>query len=402
MSFKLSARNGFEYNILKFKVDSIALLLITIFPIIDTFVGFLNQHSDSMESIVGVLFKSLVLLLLILRVFVLSKYRIFAHLVLCLSLIIILYQISYYDAKIVSELSSLTKILFFVYSILYFETIAKNDEYTINIKLLLWVYFLSISFNVSVGVLGYGGHTYESLEYGVKGFVYAGNELSFLLCLISSCLIYIYRKNIKLVLVIGLVSVTLGYFIATKSALFGCVFLLAFYFFLYTNYLAKVFVFALCIGAFFIFPFSNVETQLLSRLLDRFSSVELVSFIFSGRDQYLDIILQYVQDYSSVFSFLLGYSKTVISQSGYSGVEMDFVDIYFWYGAVFLIFISCFILSVYLKIWLSSLKQLDKVYLTLSYSLMIFLSAIAGHVITSGMISPVFGLYIYLSNRDNF
>ena len=372
-------------------MGKLILILISLFPVIDTFMGFFSNN----ESIIGIALKTCVLFLMIIYIFIVLQNKIILILLLLVPVFYAIH-ISKSDLDLTTELASIIKIFYYFISCLFFFSIRNNQELYKYVVLILKIGFITISFNVICGLMGYGDYTYKALQYGVKGFIYAGNEMSFLLVLLTSLLVWVYRLYSIKVYFLLVISLFLGVCIATKSAIIANLIILI----TYMVVMNKVKIYHFLIGSiclFFIIP-HVIQSDFFAANIERFNNSSIIDFMSSSRLDYFDYIWSSIKNIN-LDVFLFGYGRTYIKSFGIGGTEMDIVDIFLWHGAIFVILVVAFILIVYKSMMYSKYK--DKSYLIITFTLIIMMSMFAGHIITSGMISPVLGLFIYFSINKN-
>jgi len=294
--------------------------------------------------------------------------------------------------------------------------------------LLKWVYrwmlfsFLILVLNIFLRLFGLGFPMYsmDALEIGSKGYFFAGNEVSAVLLILSSFLMYWYQFYNKkmLFIIIGMLAILTGLFMTSKTAIFGT-FLTFFYFLIFNpnrkgisisnivSFLLSVFI-LLPIGFYFIVKYLKT-----SDVMERFSffwnELDIYTFILSNRNTYFfDFIEIFKKEYNIIEMFIgLGITNYELINPN-DIIEIDFIDTFFAYGIIgaslFLFYISFLLIQ-------SKIKSLNrKTYLFSSYSkyiviLLIALSFLSGHIFNSGMaaiyMGCVFSLMYYKSKYEN-
>ncbi len=117
----------------------------------------------------------------------------------------------------------LTTFIFF----LFFVKEAKRNSYLFkkNFSKVITLNFLFLLGNVVIGVLGYGNHVYQSSDgeggIGVKGFIYAQNEISCVVAVLYPVVLYfLHKKYSRLKYYLGCVLImAMSFFIGTKASL---------------------------------------------------------------------------------------------------------------------------------------------------------------------------------------
>ena len=294
--------------------------------------------------------------------------------------------------------------------------------------LLKWVYrwmlfsFLILVLNIFLRLFGLGFPMYSmaTLEIGSKGYFFAGNEVSAVLLILSSFLMYWYQFYNKkfLFIIIGALAILTGLYLTSKTAILGTFFTF-FYFLIFNPNRKKISIrkiFSFLFSVFILLPigfYFIVKYLKTSDVMERFSffwnELDIYTFILSNRNTYFfDFIEIFKKEYNIIEMFIgVGITNYELINPN-DIIEIDFLDIFFSYGIIgtllFLFYISFLLFQ-------SKIKSLNrKTYLFSSYSkyiaiLLIALSFLSGHVFNSGMaaiyIGCVFSLMYYKSKHKN-
>jgi len=335
------------------------------------------------------------------------------------------YQVvSSYNIKLVfTDAVKVIKYLGSVLAFFYFRTLFINKGY-----LLKWVYkwmlfsFLILVVNIFLRLFGLGFPMYslDTLEIGSKGYFYAGNEISAVLIILSSFLMYwlqLYNKKMLFIL-IGVVAILTGLYITSKTAILGTVFTF-FYFFIFNpnrkgisiknivSFLLSVFI-LLPLGLYLITEYLK-SADVMERFSYFWDQLDIYTFILSNRNTFLfDFIEIFKREYN-VIEMIIGVGQSTFETLNHNHIiELDFFDIYFAYGIIGVLLFLFYIFFLLIKSKIKSLNR--KIYLFSSYSkyiviLLIGLSFLSGHVFNSGMaaiyMGCVFSLMYYKSNDEN-
>ena len=263
-------------------------------------------------------------------------------------------------------------------------------------------------------------YTVDTFEIGSKGLFYAGNEVSAVLLILSSFLMYWYQLYDKKMLffIIGVLAILIGLYLTSKTAILGTIFTFLYFFIFNPNrkkrsiknlvsFLLSFFI-LLPTGLYFIVKYLKT-----SDVMERFSyfwnELDIYTFLLSNRNTFLFDFIEIFKKEYNVIEMIIGVGQSTFETLNHNHIiELDFFDIYFAYGAIgvllFLFYISFLLIQ-------SKIKSLNrKTYLFSSYSkyiaiLLIALSFLSGHIFNSGMaaiyMGCVFSLMYYKSKYEN-
>ncbi len=286
---------------------------------------------------------------------------------------------------------------------------------------LSWIYkciaFVSavLFINLMLGTLGFGYSQYgkysDSEQIGAVGFIYAGNEMSFLLllCQVVLCGITYHSQNrssmVKYLLICAVFFVA-SVLKATKAAMLGS--LIISFAFPAIEFARGLLTFkmsslkALAIGVFSAiiaiaaapFAISLIErTGLLARMEYFFDEFGLLFVIFSGRDQFARDFLDNVwADYTIVESLFGPGRHEMLVRLGHP-VEIDVLDILGGFGITGLVIYYLPYLALFFKSTTALLRKSPALSTGLVFStILLAVSVTAGHVIYSGLAAPYMAL----------
>jgi len=402
------------------KIDSFILLLFYPLLLIDSINGFFLLSGFTFP--VSQLYKVALMLILGIRIMLLSS-KLFFYLFSVLSFaflqlffVITTIGISY-DGPL-AIFTSFLKFYLFLLSYFYFKVslkesfITKKDIYSICI-----VNFAVILCNIFVGLLGYGFPVYSTVDsevsVGIKGFFFAGNELSAVFILLTSATLGIMVPKINkkyhiyiMVFVLFLLSATL----ATKTAIGGMLIISIATIMFNKKYIEKK---SFNIKNIFFVGFSTLSISSVSiyffiksaafeRMLNVYNDFSNVyKFLMSGRDQFLSKKLFLFMSENSLFNFVFGVGEPF-------PVEMDLFDTFFRFGitGLFLVYFLYFFSNYYVfRYYLRKDGFFELSILNLALLLIFIQSFISGHVLFSGMAGPFYGMILALSffiYKENF
>lgn len=322
---------------------------------------------------------------------------IFVMIVLFLSLT---YQSLYYTDGFLYDLSMLLKSLLLPLALLFF--VKNKNSIGINAKLIIervfLITFVMISVNVLLGLLNIGYTTYGSNlissgnGHGFKGFVFAGNELGALLLVTYPAVVTFFKERgfIQLSL-INIIYVLVSILIGTKTAMFGIILLVAYNFYS-INDKAKFKIVIVMLFLSFLSYFLYLNLSFIENYYDRFmffyEKNGYLFLIFSGRYEFLREVILFVDYNYNIFDYIFGIGASY-ANNNFKSVEIDFFDLFVWHGIIWCIIV--YISFVYIMFHVAR-NDKEKQCLFM-FVILLLVSSLAGHVLTSAMITPLLALY---------
>ena len=401
----------------------IFLLLFGLLPI-DMLNGYLLREVGVTPPItIAQLYKLLLLGLLFIRINSTEKMILLS--IFSLLLIPTVYQVvkSFNIQLVFADIVKITKYLASASAFFYFRNIIINKGF-----LLKWIYkwmlfsFIILAINIFLKLLGIGFPMYvlDTIEIGSKGLFYAGNEVSAVLIILSSFLMYWYQLYNKkmLFIIIGVVAILTGLYITSKTAMLGTTFTFLYFFIFKPNRkrisIKNIVVFLLSV--FILLPlglYLIVEYLKTSDVMERFSyfwnQLDIYTFILSNRNTFLFDFIEIFKKEYNIIEMILGVGQSTFETLNHNHIiELDFFDIYFAYGVIGVLLFLFYITFLLIKSKLKSLNR--RMYLFSAYTkyiaiLLIALSFLSGHVFNSGMaaiyMGCVFSLMYYKSKHEN-
>lgn len=281
--------------------------------------------------------------------------------------------------------------------------------------------FFILILNLILGALGYGFSSYGSGdlesddkdEVGVKGFFYAGNEVSGIFIILFAWMLHMaWQKSKALYILVSFLAMGCGLLIATKAAMIASIILIFSIPLLnernrllnLTWLKVKTIVPIIVVGtvlAIVLVPIFE-STGLLGRFMWFYEKKGVIGLILSGRDEFIITASEVFMDYAKWTDILFGFSKTGLGLITKNAMEIDPIDMYFWHGlAGLMLFLFC--CTVFLRVsylaCISSKSVWGPAVFVINLSL-IAVSFIAGHIFTSGMLAPLLGLVNGLAYLD--
>lgn len=277
-----------------------------------------------------------------------------------------------------------------------------------------FISFLILLVNLILGVLGFGFASYGASEIGVKGFFYAGNEVSGLYIVFFGFILHrLWQKNTKRwYLIFSLLTLLSGLLIATKAAMIAGALLI--FFIPLVNDRNRLFnltwlkvklilpVLLLVIVLFFFLLPILESAGILGRLLWFYEKKGIVGLLFSGRDEFIAEGIDAFHNTASFIQYIFGFGRTGLGLITKESMEVDPIDMFFWFGFVGISIYSVLIILFFKVSYQATLRK-DSIiggYVFLVNIILVTVSLIAGHIFTSGMLGPFIGLINGMAYAD--
>jgi hypothetical protein len=394
------------------KIDSLIVFLFYPLLLVDSINGFFLLNNFSFP--VSQLYKTALLGLLCIRIFLLSP-GLFIYLLSMLTFIFlqtftVLFYIGIsYEGPMTLPVTFL-KFFLFLLSFFYFKIALEKSLVTIeSIKKICLFNLAIIVGNLLLGFMGLGFSVYTSsdseVSVGVKGFFFAGNELSAVYTLLVSVFLAFYTESIKkrsslyiLILILFIFSASL----ATKSAIGGMLILGISAIIFRRKYIENTpfdlknifFITVSIIAVLFVAGYLFVQSAAFERMKYYYDEISnIYRFMMSGRDQFLANKLRIFTSENSLFKFLFGVGEPF-------PVEMDIFDTFFKFGFTGILMIYSIYIYIYRDVFKYYFKpdgNFSLSMINLALLLVFFQSFVSGHVLYSGMAGPFYGMVIALS-----
>jgi hypothetical protein len=246
--------------------------------------------------------------------------------------------------------------------------------------------------NIAAGICGLGYFTYKAAKWGVKGFFFAGNEVAVLFFCLYCYILTRTSYKTRYMLLVYVVSFVVSFLIGTKTVVLSCLLLsLVDYYYRVRNrkYYYKLFfiLFMLLMIVYSIVFFPQTEFyQFVSYQFSRTfrSNNNILNALLSGRLVFLATNYEAWSTLFSLKTFFLGMGAPSLIK----GIEIDFVEVLFYYGIITLLIVLGFYMYI---IWLSAKRR--KGVLVVFNIIYLCISFTAGHVWYSVM-AGLFFAYI--------
>ena len=352
-------------------------------------------------------------------IFIIGLYSRAAFSLILLSILILivgpLYRFSF-DPKIgflANDISLAIKLISPFIAFTFCKAVARQfptilGEYGIRV---LWINFYAVLFNLMVGALGFGYPSYSGGEngegIGVNGFYVAGNELSGCYVLLFGFALHsLWNSKRIFYYPMSLITLICGALIATKTAMFASL-LLVFAIpifnereniFRLTKLKVKLFLplfFVIGLAVYFIIDFLIV-VGLYDKVIWVIQEKGVWGLILSGRVEFSHQILDAFFAESGWFEHLFGIGTIGMSDyfnTKYSA-EVDPVDIFVYFGifgSVIIYIFTVFMMLPTLHL-INKAKYLPPIILLVNI-LLLMLSIFSGHILNSGMLGLLWGMF---------
>ena len=275
----------------------------------------------------------------------------------------------------------------------------------------LWYGFYAVLFNLIIGALGFGYPSYASPDgeggIGVNGFYVAGNELSGCFVLLFGFVLHHlwnFKKNYFYPM--ALICILCAALIATKTAMFASL-ILAFgvpvfnereNIYRLTKLKIKLFVPLFVVSALLIYFILDLlqAIGLYDKVLWILKEKGVLGLILSGRIEFSEQIIAAFMSFATWFEYLFGIGTIGMSDYFFSkySAEVDPVDIFVFFG----VFGSIIIYSLTWFMMLPAFTLLKKdrylpPIIVLVNIILIMLSFFSGHILNSGMLGLLWGMF---------
>ncbi len=312
----------------------------------------------------------------------------------------------------ISGLYNLTKVLlpFFVLPFCHNILSGKHERpATIRnlrgIRNVLLVNSVVFFLNIAAGIFGYGYATYRD-GVGISGYFYAGNEVSglYIVCY-AFLLLYLSTKNARWPIVAAsLILSSAGLLIGTKTAILSAgVIPLAVYVFVSRSQMSRrdrAIIDVFLVGVASAGVLLAVDLLSFAGITDRLTFIYrnqgFLGLIFANRLDVLSSAMFVGNDLHPVRMLLLGLGQHLLQDTiGKGSVEIDIIDLFFWYGMAGLVIAMSW---TALTVRLLCARKRYAFFSGILLSYLLIVSSFSGHIMISGMLAfPLPYLVAYLS-----
>lgn len=394
------------------KLDHILLILASMVVLIDWLNGLLWYSWGSSYNLAAV-FKAVLLAGITVRAWQLCQKQLLAPLSLMFFMLLGPLYVSWLTGQhfLVQDLQLIAKSGALLLALAYFTAQAKQNP----VAFLRWLdgfvvgSYLLLLINFCLGMAGYGGTAYQPMEevaqkfLGIKGFFISTNELSALL-LVLSCWLLLRAWQVKrwCYPLICLASLLMAGLLLTKTGLFGTLVLIVFipllltprkyYHYLYQHYRRRLLVLGvvlLCVMLIIIFNLTSLLqwVGIYDKLLFSYQQRGLAGIILSSRDYYLfrnfTAVSERYPEWLQLFGVGQGGVRLLLKKYF---IELDLFDLLLFYGLAGVLLYALSFWRIFLLIGSRLANSSAAGPVLLLNVLLLLVSLLAGHVLTSGML----------------
>ncbi len=302
------------------------------------------------------------------------------------------------------DFSFALRLLFFLSFLIYILVAQPSYE---KVQIIVKWFVLTLALNLLIGLAGLGFSTYSAAEgFGIKGFIFAGNELAITLIALAYFVLFNWVKNkpwlIKITVV--LLVILSGLLVATKSAMLGTIALSGLFMLLHAR---KTFYLVLTTILILLVAFSTLIFELIKAagIIDRFiffyKKSGLITLIFSSREEFFFTIKNFALENFGLLGWIIGWGQGPFHGFVKTAIEIDLLDLYIFYGITgFFSFCLYFYLIYRILNINGGFKRVPSISIWL---LILVVSFFAGHVVYSGVAAIPLTLALYATaHRNNY
>jgi hypothetical protein len=227
----------------------------------------------------------------------------------------------------------------------------------------------------------------ESARFGYKGLIWAQNGVA---AIYTLGMAYLFRECVKYnrpKIILLLSTCIAALFIGTKATWFTFILLAGYYLYKYKIRTLILIIIPVLVGVVYLFGvyWSYVKEKYLAFMVVQYEQNDFYSFFTSNRN---NLLLKQISHISTDWNWL-----NFIVGDAISYCEMDFFDLYFYFG------ISAFLyLFVYFKIFFFKDKSGDNNFFFWIWISMAFFS---GHIINSAAVPIFYLLFIFSASPQS-
>lgn len=380
--------------------ENLLLLLLGIYLFIDTLNG-LFVVTLGLPNILSAVYKQALLALILLFAFQFEPRRFF-WCILCISITFVWATARFFLVDNVWFFLAFQESIKAIY--LFVMVLVVSAFKHLNSKKLSLIMLFSISIivlNVLFSLGGIGLSTYKG--FGAKGFFYSGNAVSGVIVICAAWfLTAAYQRSMLKYLFIIIVLAVVALLIGTKSGLLGILIsaLLVMVFRLDARALAYgFFLVTLLVGGSLMFGDQLLDQPLFQRILFFYDNGGLTRVLFSGRDVKLMAIWPLFER-ADVPQVLLGLDMEAMQRVGVWRVEFDWMDMQINFGLILSLFVYLGYLTLFIRLT-SQPKSNVTTSAIIAFIVLIMISAIAGHVLYNGMVTPLWAVLLAAALNPN-
>lgn len=382
--------------------ERLVILIVSLLIIADLTTGLLFNLNFSFYR-VGVFAKSLILVFtliiclpLIRKKSLLSIYAVLLVLFIFWLIAALISLVKNPQFELGYSLIVLSRYLLFLILACAFANLANSSTFEEKCKKIFEGFFLANNLFILAGFIfsiqlfsSYNpqGDITVDARFGYKGLIYGTNEIAGIYIL---GIAYFYRENFKYgndkkwkLMLTCLAALLTG----TKATLIGLAILTPYYFIKY-----RVKTFILLLIPFFLTliylttkHWEYLKEKYLSFNMHTFESLDLITFLMSGRNLYVVKNLNYIKTDWTFVNYITG--------DAFLYSETDLLDLFFFFG------MGCTLyLFIYVKVFFIKDKSRDNMF---NFILLMAIAFTAGHIIQSAVVPIFLLLYVFSGRKTN-
>ena len=402
-------------NWMKKNISNIVAIFILIQPILDLLTG-ICVNTLHTNITIGIIVRILFLVFICITVLFIFKKKQLLIPYFLLGVYFLLYMIGvivYKDSSILTDLQNLVRAFYFPILLISLFSIREHIRIS-NMTFLAMILFYILLIFVPT-ILGVGYKSYQITKVGTLGFFNSANEISGLISILTPIIFVIFYRSKKWIPItmISFVYLVVILMMGTKTPLLTLLITLGVSVLYLWNYLrikhqykqiglSLGIVLVACMALLIVIPktnfYKNIKTHLnylgLNHVTEVFKDKELVDhFIFSSRLKFMRN-KAYIYKKSSSYEKLFGIGY-INNNKNTKQIEMDYFDIYYSHGLIgFIMYFSIVLYVIYCILDNVKQKGYENTMRYLSFSLIIFLAFMTGHIITAPSVSMIVVLMI--------
>ncbi|MDK0864090.1 O-antigen ligase family protein [Clostridium perfringens] len=381
----------------------IVLMLIT--PFIDLLNGFFEFVLNTNLS-PGVIIRSIILLIIIYFYVKQEKINFIKFIfIVCIFLFQILIISFYNDFNILNEISFISKIYYnlFLMFLTGYVLSRKDIDYNIYFDCFSKVCIIVTLSLIITRIFGVGMSSYGAAG-GYKGLYMGTNDLTAVLVMTFPFILYkIFTKDSNITYtIVALLAALNMIMIGTKTAIIFLIIISLFFFYniFFKNINLKSFIILIMFFITFLIVFDKYlldifKNTILQRQIYFMKENDLISYLLSDRN--MTLITSFRFWCSSLINIILGVGFNNGSAfiesflNGHTMIEMDLIDILYFYGIVLFIMVAYLLIKALIKAIkvLFIKKELNFKLIAFIYIVAFIMSFLGGHV----LLSPLAGVY---------
>ena len=403
-----------NYKLYTYVIDRIISILLFLMLFVDILNGVMLHKNILLPISISQIYK-LIFLTVLFSSFIFHATQKLIYIILSFSLLLfgpLIGVLFHANSGFFSEIVLIFKLLIPLITYFYFRSLINRDSsfFIRNIKRLVILDFLIISLNMLFGAFGFGYEQYASYSTGESigtiGYFYAGNELSILMIIVFSLVALLTWMNYKKSYIfIAAFLLLLSLLKATKAAILG-VLIIVFVVPFVVGFRKKIHKYIVTnLLMFIILPIISyllyvgvVQTGLYAKILGSFEKYDILTFIYSNRNNFAVNGWEVFNSQYSLFEQLFGVGQQHYMKLAIKSAEIDMIDVLFYYGYFGLLFLLGLIATMFIKSFVQIRKKsfIFARYSLFMIALLFMISLIAGHTFFSGLAGPFIGLIFAL------